>query len=264
MKKKQSNGKKIFIYFRYIFGVALALLILAGMFIPCLKYTVGENSNQPISAISLVKNSWETSRIYLFDGASDKQVEQTSFSKALLASVILLVTLFAIGVIFSLYTAYCAFAYFKDPKVIDKNRIFFLTLVPNRIVLCIYSALLLPLAFLPRIIVPLYENILNYQTVLFPSVFEPWIIALVLYVAFVTVVFLSAKYEKQLGCDPLYNEVKEKLKREKKRVMTYAEEQVEEKEEKEDTVKMSIDDILREDQAERIRKMFSDNRENDK
>ena len=37
MKKKQSNGKKTFIYFRYVFGIVLILLILAGMFIPCLK-----------------------------------------------------------------------------------------------------------------------------------------------------------------------------------------------------------------------------------
>jgi len=262
MKKNQSNGKKIFIYFRYIFGILLALLILSGMFIPCLKYTVGENTNQPISAMSLMKNSWETSRVYLFDGAANKQVEQTSFSKALLATVILLTVLFALGVVFAIYTAYCAFAYFKDPKQNDKNRIFFLTLVPNRAVLCLYSALLLPLSFLPRIIVPLYENILNYQTVLFPSVFEPWIIALVLYAAFAAIVFVSARYEKQLGFDPLYNEVKENRKREKSRVMTYAEEQDET--EAEESTALSIDDILREEQAARIRKMFSDDSKDNK
>ena len=148
-KTRQLNGKKIFIYFRYIFGVLLALLILAGMFIPCLKYTVGENSNQPISNMSLIKNSWQTSREYLFDGGANKVVEQTSFSKALLATVILLCILFAVGTLFSIYTAYSAFSYFKDTENIDKSRIFFLTLVPNRVLICIYSALLLPLAFLP-------------------------------------------------------------------------------------------------------------------
>lgn len=240
--------------------MALVLLVLAGMLIPCLKYTIGGNSNQPISALELVKNSWETSRAYLFDGASGKQVEITSFSKALLATVIALAVLFVLGAIFSVYMACCAFSYFKNTENTDKNRIFFLTLVPNRVVLCMYSALILPLTFLPRIIIPLYENILNYQTVLFPSVFEPWIIALVLYAAFVAIVLISARYERQLGLDPLYNEVKEKHRREKKSVMTYAEEESEE----EAPVSISIDDILREEQAERIRKMLSDNRENDK
>ena len=253
MKKKQFNGKKGFIYFRYVLGVALAVLILAGMFIPCLRYTVGENHNQPISNVSLIKNSWETSREYLFDGASNKQVEQTSFSKALLATVILLSVLFIIGALFAAYTAYCAFSYFRDPKRTDGNRIFFLTLVPNRVVLCIYHALLLPLAFLPRIIIPLYENILNYQTVLYFSAFEPWIIALVLYAAFVAVVFVSARYERSLGLDPLYNEAREKRKKDKKRVITYAEE------ESADNEVPTIDEILRKEQEDRIRKLFSDN-----
>ena len=264
MKKKQSNGKKTFIYFRYVFGIVLILLILAGMFIPCLKYTVGSNSNQPISAMSLIKNSWETSRVYLFDGAANKQVEQTSFSRALLATVILLVALFALGAIFALYTAYSALAYFRDPESIDKNRVFFLTLVPNRAVLCLYTALLLPLTFLPRIIILLYENILNYQTVLFPSIFEPWIIALALYAAFVAIVFVSAKYEKQTGLDPLYNEVRENRKREKTRVMTYAEDQTEQEDDEGDSTVLSVDEILREEQAARIRRMFSDNGEDNK
>ena len=251
MKKKQTNGKKGFIYFRYILGAALAVLILAGMLIPCLKYTVGENHNQPISNLSLIKNSWETSREYLFDGASNKQVEQTAFSKALLATVIALSAIFIIGVLLAAYTAYCAFSYFRDPERTDSNRIFFLTLVPNRVVLCIYHALLLPLAFLPRIIIPLYENILNYQTVLYFSAFEPWIIALVLYAAFIAVVFVSARYERSLGLDPLYNEAKEKRKKDKKRVITYAEESA-------DQEVPSIDEILRKEQEERIRKLFSD------
>ena len=86
---------------------------------------------------------------------------------------------------------------------------------------------------------------------LYFSAFEPWIIALVLYAAFVAVVFVSARYERSLGLDPLYNEAKEKRKKDKKRVITYAEESA-------DQEVPSIDEILRKEQEERIRKLFSD------
>ena len=256
MKKKQTTEKKGFIYFRYVFGVLMAVLIIAGMFVPCLRYTVGNNRNEPISTVSLLKNSWDTSRQYLFDGASDKMAAQTGFSRLLLATVLVLGMLFALGFAFAVYITICAFCYFKDPNSTDKNRIFFLTLVPNRTVLCLYQALLLPITFFPRIIILLYENILNYQTVLYFSVLEPWIIALIIYAVFCTVVFVSARYERETGYDPLYNEMREKRIRDKKRVMTYAEEQ-----EREEA--RSIDEILRSEQAERIRKMLS-NDESDK
>ena len=235
----------------------MAVLIVAGMFIPCLRYTVGEHRNEPISTVELIKNSWETSRQYLFDGASDKVPTQTGFSRLLLAAVLVLGLLFVLGFAFAVYTVICAFCYFKNPQSTDKNRIFFLTLVPDRIALCLYQALLLPITFLPRIIILLYENILNYQTVLYFSVLEPWIIALTVYAIFCVVVFLSSGFEKATGLDPLYNEMREKRMRDQKRVMAYAEEQEPEEE------APSIDEILKLEQAERIRKMLSDN-ENDK
>lgn len=255
MEKKMTNNKKnakrSFIYFRYIFGGLQALLVIAGMLIPCLEYTVGSQTNKPISALSLLKNSWNTSRTYLFDGASGKVSEQVAFSNALLITVVLLTILFALGTALAVYTTYCAFSYFKDPERNDKNRIFFLTLVPNRVVMLVYYLLLLPLAFFPRIIVLFYENILTYQTFLRFSVFEPWIIVLALYVIFAVLTFVSARFEKELLLDPFYNSAKEKRKKNKKSVMTYVE-----NEDAEDDP-LSIEDIIRAEQAERIRNMLS-------
>lgn len=248
-RSKQRN----FIYFRYLLGVAIALLMVALMLIPCLEYTVGSQHNEPISAITLIRNSWNTSRTYLFDGGANKVSEQTAFSKALLASVIALCGLFVIGLAASVYTAVCAFSYFRDCKRTDNNRIFFLTLIPNRAVCCIYHALLLPLAFFPRIIVSLYENILNYQTVLRFSPLEPWIPALLLYIGFAVVTAVSAKYEKKLGLDPHYNAVAaERIKRERTAECS------EESDEKEEQSPLTIDEVLRAEQTERIRRMLSD------
>ena len=252
MKNNKKNAKRRFIYFRYIFGGVLAVLMIAAMLIPCLEYTVGSQTNKPMSTVSLIANSWNTSRNYLFDGASGKVSGQVAFSNALLMIVIILALLFALGTALAAYTTYCAFTYFKNPERNDKNRIFFLTLVPNRAVMLVYYLLLLPLAFFPRIIILLYENLLTYQTFLRFSVLEPWITALVLYVIFAVLTFVSARFEKELSLDPFYNSAKEKRKRARKSVMTYAEE-----EEAETDDSMSIDDIIRAEQAERIRKMLS-------
>ena len=115
--------KRNFIYFRYLLGVAIALLMVVLMLIPCLEYTVGSQHNEPISAITLIRNSWNTSRTYLFDGGANKASEQIAFSKALLASVIALCGLFVIGFAAAVYTAVCAFSYFKDSQRTDNNSI---------------------------------------------------------------------------------------------------------------------------------------------
>jgi len=256
MVKNKKRAKEIFIYFRYIFGALLALLMLLGMLIPCLEYTVDTQKSEPVSALTLMSNSWETSRAYLFDGGTQKVDEQTSFSKALFATVILLSALFVLGFLAAFYTAACAFSYFKNPKKTDNNRIFFLTLMPNQAVVCAFCALTLPLTFLPRIILSFYTNILEYPTTLKFSVFEPWIIALVIYALFVVAVIISARFERELSMNPLYNEVKEKRRAEKKRVIVRAEES-EEYEEDIPEEELSAEEAYRAAQAERIRQMFT-------
>ena len=192
MKK---NSRKGFIYFRYIFPIAAALVMIALTFIPVYRYITADTGIKgAVSLCELIGNSWDTVRTYLFDGGSEKLQPTTDFSATLLTLIIVFTILFVVGLVTAIWTAVEALRYFTVGDTHEKSRVLFLTLVPNRILSCVYLALLLPIFTLPMLMPSLYDNILNYHVELSVSV-DMLYVALALWLAAVVITAVSSRFE---------------------------------------------------------------------
>ncbi len=191
----KNDTKSRLVYLRYILPVASVCAIVALMFIPCYSYiTADAGINEAISLWELLGNSWNTAREYLF-GSGEKLAVTTSFARTLLVLIGALLLLFVIGFVSTVYTAVTAFRYFSNGCRDSKATTLFITLVPNRAVLCIYHATVLPLLLLPRIMPLLYKNILSYYVELNTAPFDIVIIAAAVYAINVAVIAACSRLE---------------------------------------------------------------------
>ena len=173
----------------------MPLIMLLLMYVPCYQFVTADGGlHQKISAFELVSNSWNTVREYLFGNSEQLQVT-ADFAGAVLGIIIIFFLLFALGMATAIYTAVTAFRFFSDGCAESKNRILFITLIPNRVVMCIYYALILPLAFFPRILPSVYKTVLNYHVELICEPFDIVIITMVLFAATLALVFITAPME---------------------------------------------------------------------
>ena len=196
MKKSTKMG---FIYFRYIFPIIANIAMIGAMFVPAYRYVTADTGiNKAISLWTLLGNSWTQVREYLFGGEKQELVV-ADFSWTVLITVILFVLLFVIGAVFSVYAAVSAFRYFGDDCRESQERTVFITIVPNRIVLCVYHALTLPIFFFPLLMPVIYEGILNYHVEISYPTFDMAIVAAVLYALIVAAVAISSGYETDTG-----------------------------------------------------------------
>ena len=192
MKK---NTRKGFIYFRYILPIFTAILTLVLMSVPCYRFVTADTGlNKAISCLELMSNSWDTVRDYLFGNGEQVQVT-ADFAGTVFGLIILSVLLFAIGLASAVYAAVTAFGFFKSGCKESRARILFVTLVPNRVVLVLYYALMLPLLFFPRIMPALYDGILRYHVELICQSFDILIVDGIIFALTVAVIFISARYE---------------------------------------------------------------------
>lgn len=191
----KNNTRRGFIYFRYIFPVAAAVMMIILAFIPCYSYVTADTGiNNAISLWELIGNSWSTVREYLF-GSGQKADVTLDFARTLLCVIVALALLFIIGLASAVYAAICAFRYFARGCRDEKDTTLFITLVPNRIVLCIYHAFMLPVFFLPMLMPLLYGSILAYHVELNAYPFDIVFVALGIYLAVVCVIAVSADFE---------------------------------------------------------------------
>lgn len=250
MNKSTRRG---FIYFRYILPIITPIISLVLMLVPCYRYaTANEGLRQPISAWTLIGNAWDTVREYLFGNAEKMQVT-SDFAGTVLGMIMLFAVLFVIGFGFSVYTAVTAFRFFSDGCSESRAKILFITLVPNRAVLCIYSALTLPLLFIPRIMPLLYNSILNYHTELICQPFDMIIVHLVIFAITVATVFVSAAFERREGINLFARYKEEDVEDEPDEV---------EAQDEEDAY-TAVDRRAREEQNERILRLLGQSRNDD-
>ena len=191
----KNNTAKAFIYFRYIFPLAMVAVMAVLMLIPSYSYVAAdEGARQAVSLWELLGNSWKIVREYLF-GSGAKYDITIEFACVLISIIIAFSLLFLLGVAFLVYCMIVALRYFANDCRESKEHILFITLVPNRILLCLYSALTLPIFFIPMIMPLLYKNFLYYQVKLSHSSFDMVYIALALYAVFVLIVAIGSKIE---------------------------------------------------------------------
>ncbi len=212
-KKKVSEGKCILIGIRYILPIAFAIASLAVMFIPCLQYSTTEGTNDVMSSAELFSQAWEYVREYLFSGG-DTEGATEMFAWAMLIWLISTALLYVVGLISSVIVAICALRYVSYPDDKDQIRLYFVTAIPNRIVVCVLYALTLPLLFLSRISIPFFD-MMDVDVLLNVTFLEPWGFGLIFLAITIILSVISAYFEKQLGRNVFKKRIIEKLGRQR-------------------------------------------------
>ena len=185
---------------------------------------------------------------YLFGGGETEKVV-SDFSWVLLLIIIIFAVLFVVGVAFAVYFCIHAMSYLSVPDRDSQGHILFVTLVPNRIVECIYRVAILPIFALPMLLPVLYGNFLGYPVDKHCDPFDMFWIALGMYAATVAVIFVSGYFEKKAGADVF-------AKREAP--LTVIEElEVKPRQSKEESAYEQMNDAAKKEQMERILRMLN-------
>ena len=199
-RRKSNDGYKALVYIRYILPIVLCLATVFITFAPCLAYATGGNApSEPISLRELFGNSWDNVRAYLFSG-QEQSPALHDFSVKMLVILIAFFILFAIGFISTVAVALCVFGFLSKRDRRSKIWLIFITLVPNRIVVCILQGLTLPLLFLPRIVIPMYKT-MGEAVTLTTTGPEPLIWGIIFTVISVALSVFSSFVEKEMKLD---------------------------------------------------------------
>ena len=202
LQQKRQRRRAAWIYIRYAFPLLAILLILIAMRIPCLQFTTADTgTNDVISAHELMGNAWEQARQCLFGGMDDPTQASIAFSKVVLTTMIVCHTLFLIGATICVWAFVTAVRFFRSPKEGDRWRIAFVTLSPNRTVLCLWFLCLVPIPAFPRLLVIIYQTMMNYTVTMDVTFAEPLILALFLWLVQIILSAATANAERESHMD---------------------------------------------------------------
>ena len=195
MRKKAQHYPLI--YARYIFPAIANLLIVVSLFIPNMRFTLDQDVRQSMSLFELIKNTWYNSRVYLFSVQTQQTSDGTLFYKAVFVTLIVCGLLFLIGTAMTVFASVATLKYFKFNDKRAKN--IYTAIVPNRLVMLLFSLMLLPITFFPEMLVYFYKHLLLYPVSVSYSVVSSGIISLILLVLLIATTFLSRKQEITCG-----------------------------------------------------------------
>jgi len=197
------NSAKKLVYIRYIFPVAAILLSALLMLVPCYSYTTADTGVQEaISLLELADNARLQVCEYLFERTGTKDEANLYFSKLVLGFIVGFSLLFAVALVSAVYILISALRYFKNPDTTDNKRLLFITLIPNRIVGFALQALVFPMLAFPRLMVLIYDKVLQYHVELTLTFPDPLILGALLYIATIVLSCISASHEAGLHMNP--------------------------------------------------------------
>ena len=248
----KTQSKKKLIYVRYILPPVLMLLMPFTMFIPAYRYISGGDITDVMSAYTRISYSFEQARTVLFGGGENSGAN-IAFSKMFFITTIVAVLLFIIAFAVSVYCAVVALTYFtsEDEKRAENIRTFFITLIPNRVVVCILQALALPLLLVPYAIIPLCKYAFDTRVAIALFAPDPLIIGGVFLVSVFALTVICVPMEREFDADI--------FKKSKMQVDTEAE--IEDDYSPIFTVNSTNDDGMKE-KSEMIRELLGKNKEN--
>lgn len=204
MKRKKKNGGAIaFIYLRCALPVLSVIATVSVMFVECYKYLFIQNSEGRYSVMSLwqlIDSTWTTSRASLF-GKEDIAADSLMFSETTFWLVIAFVLLFAFGAAAAVYSSVAMIKYLYDGHDHSHFTRMFVTLVPNRILLCIYQLPMIVIFALPSLWVFFSKRIFDYYVELYFEPFDMFWVAVGIFVLNALVVGVSSYFEKREGLD---------------------------------------------------------------
>lgn len=198
---KKSSRMKL-IYVRYILPPVLLLLTFLSMMIPSYRYATNGVLDTSISSFKLIVRNFNSARQVVF-AATEQDAVHILFSRTVMTLVIAFCLLFLIALATSVYSCFVALRYFSsdDEKAKEKIRTLFVTLVPNRIVLCALYALCIPITVFPYLLPMLCGKIYS-QYIGMALVAPDALITACIAFAFITVLcIVSAPSERALGVD---------------------------------------------------------------
>lgn len=235
--KKSSRIKLI--YTRYILPPILLLITLAFMLIPSYRYVVEGRLNEATSPLALIVNSFDAARHVVF-ATAEQEAADILFSRTVMILIAVFSLMFLLAFAASVYSASVALRYFlsDDEQGAEKSRTFFITLIPNRIFLCVLHFLSIPLTLFPYLLPYLYKAIWSEYVGMALMAPDALIFALISAVTTVVLCGVSAKSEKILDVDVF---------KKSKRVEATFEDEADE-----DSDVQSVDD----EQRERIRRIL--------
>ena len=242
---KQTKQKLI--YLRYILPPVLILLLLLFALIPSCRFVAEGVAREPISLSKLISNSWDESRETLFvKSANDVKPQELVFSKTMLWLILGFGALYLVALAVAVWSAFVALKLFisDDEEGAERARTLFITFFPNRIVLTAVEALAIPLVLIPYLMPLVYSYTLGTRVAFTLAAPDGFIFALISIAAISVLSALTAPYERRFDADVF-----------KKRAAFGA--SVEESEEEESTPEQDEAYLaLRDEQAERIRRML--------
>ena len=245
----KNNAKKILIYTRYILPLIALIVTLIMFFVPTHRFRAESEWGEKVSAFNLMSNSWEMSRVILFGGGENTGADLL-FSRTLFSLIIVFAVLFVFSVVVSAWSLFTAMTYFisDDRENAERIKRIFNVFFPNRIVLCICSAVGIAAGLMPYLVNYLYKTV--YSDDSFMMVLEApdsLIVGGVLVVASIALSVACAPLERGFDADIF-----------KKKEITTAEDELDDVFDEESYTATNVA------QNEKIRRLFADKEKDEK
>lgn len=241
---KQTKQKLI--YLRYILPPVLLLLVLLFALIPSYRYVAEGVAREPISLSKLISNSWDESRETLFmKSANDVKPQELVFARTMLGVILGFGALYLGALAVAVWSTYVALKLFisDDEDGAERARTLFITFFPNRIVLTAVEAISIPLVAIPYLMPAIYAYTLGTRVAFTLAAPDGFIFALISIAAISVLSALTAPYERRFDADVFKKREAFGVAKDER-----IEEQIEELSDEERA--------LRDEQAERIRRML--------
>ncbi|MBQ8345758.1 MAG: hypothetical protein IJY42_05795 [Clostridia bacterium] len=200
---RRAASRRGWIRMRYCLPAVTLLVTLLFGFFPCHSFFSAQAGyTDSLSLWAWLGERLETSRGNLANtDGTILSAEAIRFVQVEFALLIGLILCFLLGAVACVYLSLKALEIMRSPREYDGGRILFMTLVPNRIVFCLWQLLLFPLLLFPHIWVWLAGQMLPYELRISLSFAEPWMITAVLFVVQCVLSILCAKWERVGDCD---------------------------------------------------------------
>ena len=196
-----TENKRKWIYVRYLYPVVSMLVITALLFIPCYSFVTDGGANDPVSVLTLTKNSWDWGTQCLWGIGIEQSLGNIYFSQTVLIMVIAFYLAFIIALGASIYLCASAFMCFRRTPFAEKNRIILITFFFNRTVVSILQTLAFPIFIFPKLLPFVYLSTLNTYVEMRLEFIDPLLISAFLYAAGVVISVITAPWEKKLDMD---------------------------------------------------------------
>ena len=198
--KKETKQKLI--YARYILPPILVVLLALFTFIPAYRYTESGASREAISYSKLFFNSWSQGRALLF-GTEQISLSHTAFARTLLTFNILSALFYLIALGVSVWACIVAIMLFRsdNEESAERMRTLFITFFPNRIVLSAVQATMIPFALFPYIMPWIYSSTLGVKVRVALVAPDAFIFSLIFVAVIGIFSSLTAKHERRFDAD---------------------------------------------------------------